>query len=176
MTKDVRTGRPDTPSEGSGTWVFFIRTTYPDTICYRPGCDDRECRVLLLERVRIGEHATIPPGCVTSGILLRRHSTRMSHIRNSSPPPFHPNILHSTLDAGWERRAFQLPRSDISGSSESAYPESFAAILNSAAVKDHLEWQVLGERYEPLQDASVRGMIRTHLVYQLIHVQLVLLD
>ena len=58
------------------------------------GCDDRECRVLLLERVRIGERATyplrksgwscstaIPLGCLTSGILLRRHSTRMSHIR-----------------------------------------------------------------------------------------------
>ena len=26
--------------------------------------------------------ATIPPGCLTSGILLRRHSTRMSHIRH----------------------------------------------------------------------------------------------
>ncbi|RVW73184.1 Retrovirus-related Pol polyprotein from transposon 17.6 [Vitis vinifera] len=76
----------------------------------------------------------IPPGCLTSGILLRRHSTRMSHIRNSSPPPFHPDILHPALDAGWERRAFQLPRSDISGSSDSAYPKSFAAILHSVAV------------------------------------------
>ena len=45
----------------------------------------------------------IPPGCLTSGILLRRHSTRMSHIRNSSPPPFHPDISHSALDAGCER-------------------------------------------------------------------------
>ena len=42
----------------------------------------------------------------------------------SSPPSFHPDILHPALDAGWERRAFQLPRSDISGSSNSAYPES----------------------------------------------------
>ncbi|RVW64913.1 hypothetical protein CK203_041899 [Vitis vinifera] len=59
------------------------------------------------------------------------HSTRMYHIRNSSPPTFHPDISHPTFDAGWERRAFQLPRSDISGSSDSAYPESFAAILHS---------------------------------------------
>ena len=78
----------------------------------------------------------------------RRHSTRMYHIQNSAPPTFHPdvshsesspptfhsNILHPAPDAGWERRAFQLPRSDISGSSDSAYPESFAAILHSAAV------------------------------------------
>ena len=71
--------------------------------------------------------ANIPPGCLTSGILLLRHSTRMSHIQNSSPPTFHPDILRPMLDAGWERRAFQLPRSNISGSSDSAYLESFAA-------------------------------------------------
>ena len=78
--------------------------------------------------------ADIPPGCITSGIMLRRHSTRMFHIRNSSPPTFHPDFSHPAPDAGWERRAFQLPRSNISGSSDSAYPESFAAILHSAAV------------------------------------------
>nr|CAN73329.1 hypothetical protein VITISV_015806 [Vitis vinifera] len=71
-----------TPSEGGGKWVFFIRTTYPDRICYRPECDRHECRVLLLEGVQIGERAAIPPGCITSEILLRHHSTRMSHIRN----------------------------------------------------------------------------------------------
>ena len=93
---------------------------------------------------------------LTSGILHRRHSTRMSHIRNSAPPTFHPNVSHQEiffadipsgyftsgvwrrmagyftpglmpdgrifrtwLDAGWERRAFQLPWLDISGSSNS---------------------------------------------------------
>ena len=61
-------------------------------------------------------------------------STRMFHIRNSSLPSFHPNISHPALDAGWERRAFQLPQSDVSGSFDSAYPESFAAILHSATV------------------------------------------
>ena len=106
----------------------------PDRICYHLGCDNRESRVLLLEGVRIVERAAIPPGCLTSGILLRRHSTRMSHIRNFALPTFHPDISHPTLNAGWERRAFQLPRSDISESSDSAYPQSFAAILHSAAV------------------------------------------
>ena len=57
--KDVRTGRPDTPSDGGGT---MIRTTYPDRICYRPGCDVHEYRVLLLEGVRIGERAMCPLG------------------------------------------------------------------------------------------------------------------
>ena len=112
----------------------MIRTTYPNRICYRPGCDDHECCVLLSKGVRIGERSTIPPRCLTSGILFRRHSTQMSHIQNSSPPPFHPDISHPAPAAGWERRAFQLPRSDVSESSDSAYPESFAAILHSAAV------------------------------------------
>ena len=30
------------------------------------------------------------------------HSTRMSHIRNSSSPTFHPDISHLALHAGWE--------------------------------------------------------------------------
>ena len=108
---------------------------------------------------------------MTSGILLRRHFTRMSHIPNSgagwerrafqllriyisgsfnsahpdvSQPSFflaevlaYPNVsqpsFHSANISGWKRRAFQLPRSDISGSDDNAYPESFAAILYSAA-------------------------------------------
>nr|CAN60234.1 hypothetical protein VITISV_016498 [Vitis vinifera] len=118
--------------------VFFIRTTYPDRICYRPGVMIASANpdgaapppfhpdVLHLEFCS----AAIPPGCLTSGILLRRHSTRMSHIRHTPSP----DISHPAPDAGWERRAFQLPRLDISGSSDSAYPESFVAILHSAAV------------------------------------------
>ena len=66
--------------------------------------------------VRTRRLDTPSEGGGTSGIA---HSTRMSHIRNSSPPTFHPDISHPALDAGWERRAFQLPRSDISGSSNS---------------------------------------------------------
>ena len=53
-----------------------------------------------------------PLGCITSGNLL--------------PPPLHPDILHPAHDAGWEKRVFQLLRTYISGSSNSAYPESFA--------------------------------------------------
>ena len=76
----------------------MIRTTYPNRICYRPGCDDHECCVLLSKGVRIGECATyplresgwscsvdIPPGCLTSGILLRRHSIRIFRIRRLTP-------------------------------------------------------------------------------------------
>ena len=45
--------------------------------------------------------------------------------RNFVRPTFHLlDISHPAPDAGWERRAFQLPRSDMSGSSYSAYPES----------------------------------------------------
>ncbi|KAL6321514.1 hypothetical protein AAG906_019694 [Vitis piasezkii] len=48
--------------------------------------------------------------------------------------PPSPDISHPAPDAGWERRSFQLPRSDISGSSDSTYSESFAAILHSVVV------------------------------------------
>ena len=61
------------------------------------------------------------------------------HIRNSVRRHF---TSSGYLTAGWERRKFQLPRSDISRSSNSAYPESIrgrqfrlpGAILHSAAV------------------------------------------
>ena len=36
----------------------------------------------------------IPLGYLTSEIFPRRHSIRMSHTRNSSPPPFHPDVSH----------------------------------------------------------------------------------
>ena len=41
--------------------------------------------------------------------------------------PPSPDISHLAPDAGWERRAFQLPQLDMSGSSNSANPESFFA-------------------------------------------------
>ena len=86
--------------------------------------------------------ADIPPGCLTSGILLRRHYTQMSHIQNSSPSTFHPNISHPTLDAGWEKRAFQIPRSDISGSFDSAYPESFFSKLRKSTIQCFKRWAI----------------------------------
>ena len=60
------------------------------------------------------------------------------HLAHADGPPCDVppslDISHPAPDAGWERRVFQLPRSDISGSSDSAYSESFAAIMHSAAV------------------------------------------
>ena len=114
MAKDVRTGRPDTPSEGGGTqavagcWNDVARLVHFSQWSrqhIRIGyaivrvCDDRECRVLLPKGVRIGERATcslgefgwscsadIPPGCLTSEILLRRNSTRMGEEGVSTSP------------------------------------------------------------------------------------------
>ena len=40
-----------------------------------------------------GQRSTLS-GCRTSEILPRQHSTRISHIRNSSPPTFHPDVSH----------------------------------------------------------------------------------
>ena len=107
-------------------------------------CDVRECRVLLPERVRIRECATCPLGesgwsCSGQRCALRVirergpytlhtqtvplatfHLLRIFHIRNSVRRYF----TSRCLTAGWERRTFQLPRSDMSGSSDSAYSES----------------------------------------------------
>ena len=79
----------------------MIRTTYPDRICYLPGCDVRECRVLLPEGVRIGEQPHILLGNL-DGVAPD------SDTRHSS---FHPrkNSIQPT---------FQLPRLDMSGSSD----------------------------------------------------------
>ncbi|RVW98197.1 Retrovirus-related Pol polyprotein from transposon TNT 1-94 [Vitis vinifera] len=55
--KDVRTGRPDTPSDGSGTMIRTnIRIGYAIVRGYH------ECGVLLPEGVRLGERATCPLG------------------------------------------------------------------------------------------------------------------
>ena len=61
----------------------------------------------------------------------------LHHAHADSPPcdvPPSLDISHPVPDAGWERKAFQLPRSDISRSSDSAYLESFTTILHSVAV------------------------------------------
>ena len=42
--------------------------------------------LIWMSRIRQSSPATITPGHIAPGILLRRHSIRMSHIRNSSPP------------------------------------------------------------------------------------------
>ena len=48
--------------------------------------------------------------------------------------PPSPDISYPAPDAEWERRAFQLPRSDISGSSDSTYPESFSPSIQCRGV------------------------------------------
>ena len=82
----IRTGRPDTPSDGGGTWSVagcpndearlahfksMIRTTYPNRICYHPECDVHECRIawrrvsswgIRMELIRIALHASCHPG------------------------------------------------------------------------------------------------------------------
>ena len=121
----------------------MIWITYPNRICYRPGCDDRECLVLLPEGVRIAWRRVSSWGIRME--LLRIAWRRMSlegirmelcriamrapchqgegslHLAHADGPPCDvppsPDISHPAPDAGWERRAFQLPRSDMSGSS-----------------------------------------------------------
>nr|CAN76408.1 hypothetical protein VITISV_016042 [Vitis vinifera] len=51
------------------------------------------------------------------------HLLRIFHIRNSVCQRF---TFSEYLTSGWERRTFQLPRSDMSRSSDSAYLESFS--------------------------------------------------
>ena len=61
------------------------------------------------------------------GILSGRLSTFSRYLTSRIPSvdiPPSPDISHSAPDTRWERRAFQLPRTDMSGSFDSAYPES----------------------------------------------------
>ena len=126
---------PNTPSEA-------IRTTYPDRICYCPGViivsaawavagclfhpntlsgqDMLSSGTTYSDRIcyhpDISTPPTFPPGCLSSGIMLCRHSTRMSHIRNSAPPPFHPDVSHLAHSI---RRRFNFPGR--------AYPDALIA-------------------------------------------------
>ena len=79
--------------------VFFIRTTYPDRICYHPSVMIASVVCFSLRESRQGSappfhpnvshpefcSAVIPPECLTSGILLCRHSIRIFHIRHLTP-------------------------------------------------------------------------------------------
>ncbi|WJZ81309.1 hypothetical protein VitviT2T_001158 [Vitis vinifera] len=78
-----------------------------------------------MELLRIATHDI--PHSTRVGILSCRLSTFSGYLTSGIPSadiPPSPDISHPVPDAGWERRAFQLPRSDMSGSSDSAYPES----------------------------------------------------
>ncbi|RVX13127.1 hypothetical protein CK203_017978 [Vitis vinifera] len=89
----------------------------------------------------------IPPR--KNSVRLKFHLLRISYIRNSirlsstfsgyltseilsGDIPLSPDISHLAPNARWERRTFQLPRSDMSGSSDSAYPENFLSVYSAA--------------------------------------------
>ena len=98
----------------------MIWTTYPDRICYRPGVMFTNVMCFSL-RGRIALRRLSPWGIRMELIRIAwRHGT--FHIRNS----VHQHFTSGYLTVGWERRTFQLLRSDLSGSSDSAYPESFS--------------------------------------------------
>nr|CAN63916.1 hypothetical protein VITISV_036186 [Vitis vinifera] len=50
------------------------------------------------------------------------------------PDPLIKYFTSGYLTAGWERRTFQLPRSDMSGSSDSAYPKSFSLSIQCSGI------------------------------------------
>ena len=77
--------------------------------------------------IRNSAAAVILPECSHPKFCYRCHSTRMFTSEILLPPTFHLDVSHPADISGWEKRAFQLPRSDISGSTDSAHPESFAA-------------------------------------------------
>ena len=100
-----------------GVWdpahLYPVAAIYtPATASFIPDCQ-KLCTSVAAIYTRL---PPLPPGRITS----RNLPPQMYCIRNS--------------DAGWKRRAFQLPRSDVSGSADSAHLEDFAAILHSAAV------------------------------------------
>ena len=101
--------------------MFSIQTTYPDRICYRPECEVHECPVLLPEGVQIAWQRVSPEGI---WMKLRRIAMRAPchqeegslHLVHVDGPPCDVRISHS-------RNSIM---SDMSGSSDSAYPESFS--------------------------------------------------
>nr|CAN66998.1 hypothetical protein VITISV_019170 [Vitis vinifera] len=71
-----------------------------------------------------GRHPT-SSGCLTVAILSGRRSTSSGYLTSESadvPPSL--DISQPVPAAGWERRTIQLPRSGMSGYSDSAYPEN----------------------------------------------------
>ena len=87
----------------------------------------------------------VPAPCTRRRSPLRYSSFHLG--RNSIRPTFHLLLLfnirnsvrrHFTFSryftSGWERRTFQLPRSDMSGSSDSAYQESFSLSVQCRGV------------------------------------------
>ncbi|RVW61981.1 Retrovirus-related Pol polyprotein from transposon 297 [Vitis vinifera] len=101
--KDVRTVRPDTPSEGGGTWAVtgfrnevarlariksMIRTTYPDRDMLSSGCDVHECRVLLPKGARHVSFWEIRMELIRIALRTPCHPGEGSlHIAHADDPP-----------------------------------------------------------------------------------------
>ena len=75
--------------------------------------------------------ADIPPGCLTSGILLLQHSTRMSHIQNSAPLPFHSDVSHSahSIRIFHIRRLMPDGRGGLFNFPGQTYPDPLIALI-----------------------------------------------
>ena len=89
------------------------------------GCNVHECRVLLPDGVWIGKRATCPLGGIRMELIWIAWRRGTFRIRNS---------VRRHFTAGWERRTFQLLRSDLFGSSDSAYQESFSLSIQCGGV------------------------------------------
>ena len=138
--------------------MFSIRTTYSDSICY---CPDGAMPDRIVPPFRLGNpdsHARsmsfgrgVPTPC-TQTLPLAQHSS-VHPGKNSVRRHFHIQNLvrrHFTsgyVTSGWERRMFQLLRSDISESSGSAYPVRHAQLQWSPEASWYFRptfWDILG--------------------------------
>ena len=127
----------------------MIRTTYPDRICYCPSvmftsvvCFSlRESGQESAPHVLLGNPDGVDPDSlarfVSSGRGVPTPCTQTVPLATQLIPPggrilsgrsstFSGYFTSRYLTAGWKRRTFQLPRLDTSGSSDSAYLESFS--------------------------------------------------
>ena len=118
----------------------MIRTTYPDRICYRPGCDAHKCRVLLPEGVRIGEWATCPLGesewscSVSSGEGVPTPCTRRRSPLRSIAYSNRGRILSSRLSTFSGYFISGIPSADIS------HPEFCAPTFH---IRNFVRWHFI---------------------------------
>ena len=139
--------------------MFSIRTIYPDSICYRPDGatpDSIAAHVLMgnpdgvdpdsLAR-SVSSGRGVPTPCTWGRILSGWHSTSSGYPtagwerKNSVRRHF----TSGYPTAGWEMRTLQLLQIDISGSSDSAYPQSFSLSIQCSGVL--LKLPVISDRH-----------------------------
>nr|CAN64081.1 hypothetical protein VITISV_017279 [Vitis vinifera] len=123
--KEVRTGRPDTPSDGSGNGVD------PDSLAYSMSSGRGVPTPCTRRRSPLRSIAQSTRGRIPcADISYPEFRAPTFHIWNSVRRHF----TSGYLTVGWERRTFQLLRSDLSGSSNSAYQESFSLSIQCHGV------------------------------------------